>query len=94
MFTFANASQVKRSAQVRFLQQYSYGLRPQPSSKIVELAERIAALSLEERKQICHALSMRESKTRGWFRKPEEKKDKHVFSVKLEKLQLQRSSYK
>ncbi|CAN6976820.1 unnamed protein product [Brassica rapa subsp. trilocularis] len=37
---------------------------------------------------------MRESKTRGWFRKPEEKKDKHVFSVKLEKLQLQRSSYK
>ncbi|KAH0913881.1 hypothetical protein HID58_028327, partial [Brassica napus] len=37
--------------------QYSYGPRPQPSSKIVELAERIAALSPEERKQIGHALS-------------------------------------
>ncbi|WZZ08594.1 hypothetical protein YC2023_094515 [Brassica napus] len=42
---------------VCFLLQYSYGPRPQPSSKIVELAERIAALSPEERKQIGHALS-------------------------------------
>ncbi|CAN6888489.1 50S ribosomal protein L7/L12 [Brassica napus] len=34
-----------------------YGPRPQPSSKIVELAERIAALSPEERKQIGPALN-------------------------------------
>lgn len=54
---YANVTQVKWSVQVCFLQQYSYGPRPQPSSKIVELAERIAALSPEERKQIGHALS-------------------------------------
>ncbi|KAJ4892991.1 Ribosomal protein L12/ ATP-dependent Clp protease adaptor protein ClpS family protein [Raphanus sativus] len=34
-----------------------YGPRPQPSSKIVELAERISALSPEERKQIGPALN-------------------------------------
>ncbi|KAH0914572.1 LOW QUALITY PROTEIN: hypothetical protein HID58_029018, partial [Brassica napus] len=79
---FANATQVKWSVQVCFLLQYSYGPRPQPSSKIVELAERIAALSPEERKQIGHALSKHlrlqeqqmishegESKTRGWNQK-------------------------
>lgn len=34
-----------------------YGPRPEPSNKIVELAERIAALSPEERKQIGSALN-------------------------------------
>ncbi|KAF8101164.1 hypothetical protein N665_0209s0022 [Sinapis alba] len=63
---------VNWSVQVRFFQQDSvpkpkkykypsvydpYGPRPQPSSKIVELAERIAALSPEERKLIGPALN-------------------------------------
>ncbi|CAH8361560.1 unnamed protein product [Eruca vesicaria subsp. sativa] len=64
--------QVNWSVEVRFLQQDSvskrkkykyppvydpYGPRPQPSSKIMDLAELIAALSPQERKQISPGLN-------------------------------------
>ncbi|KAH0933897.1 LOW QUALITY PROTEIN: hypothetical protein HID58_011014 [Brassica napus] len=64
--------QVNWSVQVRFLQKDSvskpkrykypslydpYGSRPQPSSKIMELSERIASLYPKERKQISPALN-------------------------------------
>ncbi|KAL1211800.1 Large ribosomal subunit protein bL12c [Cardamine amara subsp. amara] len=78
-----------------------YGPRPQPSNKIVELAERIAALSPEERKQIGPALNehLRLPKQvmvsgggmsiganqDAGTRKAEEKKEKTTFDVKLEK---------
>lgn len=106
---------VNRSVQVRFLQQDSakpkkykyppvydpYGPRPQPSNKIVELAERIAALSPEERKQIGPALNQHlrlpkqemistdgmsiGAKQDGGAGIVEEKKEKTAFDVKLEK---------
>ncbi|ESQ49442.1 hypothetical protein EUTSA_v10021590mg [Eutrema salsugineum] len=78
-----------------------YGPRPQPSNKIVELAERIAALSPEERKQIGPALNEHLSlpkqqmistegmsigaKQDAGTGKAEEKKEKTAFDVKLEK---------
>ncbi|CAG7897353.1 unnamed protein product [Brassica rapa] len=58
---FANATQVKWSVQVCFLLQYSYGPRPQPSSKIVELAERTTNDFVLRHEG--------ESKTRGWNQK-------------------------
>ncbi|KAF8093299.1 hypothetical protein N665_0385s0046 [Sinapis alba] len=108
--------QVNWYVQVRFLQQDSlskpkkykyplvydpYGPRPQPSSKIMELAERIAALSPQERKQISPALNEHMSlpkqqmistqgmsmgaKQEAGTGKTEEKKEKTSFDVKLEK---------
>lgn len=103
--------------QVRFLQQDSlskpkkyeyplvydpYGYRPQPSSKIMEIAERIAALSPQERKGISPALnehlglpkqqmistqgmSMGAKQEAGTGKTEEEKEEKTVFDVKLEK---------
>ncbi|CAH2055053.1 unnamed protein product [Thlaspi arvense] len=78
-----------------------YGPRPQPSSKIVELAERIAALSPEERRQIGPALNEHlrlpkqhmistegmsmGAKQDAGTAKAEEKKEKTAFDVKLEK---------
>lgn len=78
-----------------------YGPRPQPSNKIVELAERIAALSPEERKQIGPALNEHlrlpkqqmissegmslGAKQDAGAGKAEEKKEKTTFDVKLEK---------
>ncbi|CAN8260313.1 unnamed protein product [Cochlearia groenlandica] len=80
-----------------------YGPRPQPSNKLMELAERIAALSPEERKQIGPALNEHlrlpkqqmistegmslGSKQDSGAGKAEEKKEKTTFDVKLEKFE-------
>ncbi|XVF54111.1 hypothetical protein PTKIN_Ptkin05aG0154600 [Pterospermum kingtungense] len=80
-----------------------YGPRPPPSEKIVQLAERIASLPPEERRQIGPTLAERlshpklqpiategvdlgsQSGAASGATKVEEKKEKTVFDVKLEK---------
>ncbi|KAJ8766777.1 hypothetical protein K2173_008331 [Erythroxylum novogranatense] len=80
-----------------------YGPRPSPSEKIVQLADKILALSLEERHQIGPALMQRLNhpklqpiSTEGMDLSPqggaatakvEEKKEKTAFDVKLEKFE-------